>query len=205
MHVSYSAQHPSWYSLLERLLAAQLGGAASRPRRGHNIPWCVPPTMTTSTLRFAVLYALSEPMHANVGCETDLDCSLNGRCTVAGLCECKPAWRGRQCSTLNLLPARLGAGLNTSDAGGPLSSWGGTVNLGDDGKYQMRRSKQELWIAHKDKVHHTSYTVATKDLLHDVHEDDWQYWKSRAIDLEEQNQKLKSQISDLNVFKESIK
>lgn len=93
--------------------------------------------MSTSTLRVAVLYALSEPLHANVGCETDLDCSLNGRCTAAGVCECKPAWRGWQCSTLNLLPARPGAGLNTSDVGGPLSSWGGTVNLGDDGKYHM--------------------------------------------------------------------
>lgn len=70
---------------------------------------------------------------------------------------------------------------------------------------QMRRSKQELWIAHQDKVSHTSYTVATKDLIHDVHEDDWQYWKAKAIDLEEKNQLLKSEISHLKVFKESLK
>ena len=74
-------------------------------------------------------------------CESDADCGYNGLCTGPHprmVCTCQPAWRGRTCSTLNLLPMRPGAGLNGSDAGGPISSWGGTVNAGDgDGKWHM--------------------------------------------------------------------
>ena len=62
---------------------------------------------------------------------------------------------------------------------------------------QMRRSKQELGIAHQDKVHHTSYYVASKDLENDIHEDDWQYWKQRAIMWEDRNEKLKEEILEL--------
>lgn len=65
---------------------------------------------------------------------------------------------------------------------------------------QMRRSKQELWIAHKDEVHHTSHTVAVKDLENDIHEDDWQYWKQRAIALEEKNQKLKEENEKIGLM-----
>jgi len=74
-------------------------------------------------------------------CETDADCGYNGLCTgphPTMVCTCHPAWRGRTCGSLNLLPMRPGAGLNGSDAGGPISSWGGTVNAGDgDGKWHM--------------------------------------------------------------------
>ena len=61
---------------------------------------------------------------------------------------------------------------------------------------QMRRSKQELWIAHKDKVNHTSHTVACKDLENDVHEDDWQYWKSIAIQKTERIIELEKKIQE---------
>ena len=69
-------------------------------------------------------------------CATAADCSFNGGCQN-GRCRCDPAWHGQQCSTLNLLPARRGAGLNTTDDGGPISSWGGTVTKGDDGLFHM--------------------------------------------------------------------
>lgn len=62
---------------------------------------------------------------------------------------------------------------------------------------QMRKSKQELWIAHKDDVCHYSYDVAEKDLIHDVHEDDWQYWKAEAIKYKERNEQLKEEIKEL--------
>ena len=70
-------------------------------------------------------------------CSTAADCSYNGACQTSR-CSCDPGWRGERCSTLNLLPARPGAGLNVSDAGGPLSSWGGTVTRGDDGLYHKQ-------------------------------------------------------------------
>lgn len=62
---------------------------------------------------------------------------------------------------------------------------------------QMRRSKQELWIAHKDKVNHTAHTLACKDMLNDIHEDDWQYWKALAIDREERIDYLRGTIKQL--------
>lgn len=65
---------------------------------------------------------------------------------------------------------------------------------------QMRKTKQELWIAHKDDVHHTSYTVAEKDLLNDIHEDDWMYWKQVAIQREERIEELKKEIHQLKCF-----
>jgi hypothetical protein len=61
---------------------------------------------------------------------------------------------------------------------------------------QMRRSKQELWIAHQDKVSHTSHHVACKDMLNDVHEDDWQHWKSLALDREDKINELKQIIKE---------
>ena len=82
----------------------------------------------------------SDTSKLDAPCASDADCSYNGICkrgSGGASCACSPAWRGSQCSTLNLLPARPDAGLNASDAGGPLSSWGGTVLAGDDGKWHM--------------------------------------------------------------------
>ena len=78
--------------------------------------------------------------HASGGaaCEGLADCSYNGECTApAGVCDCDQAWTGPACARLNLLPATRGGGLNTSDTGGAISSWGGTVNKGDDGRFHM--------------------------------------------------------------------
>ena len=73
---------------------------------------------------------------ASLHCRSVADCSYNGDCD-GGLCHCDAAWRGARCESLNLLPARVGAGLNTTGSHGPIMSWGGTVNKGDDGKYHM--------------------------------------------------------------------
>ena len=37
-------------------------------------------------------------------CSSDSDCSLNGKCNVGGTCDCRTAWSGDRCETLNLLP-----------------------------------------------------------------------------------------------------
>ena len=57
-------------------------------------------------------------------CKTELDCQLNGLCT-AGKCVCDPAWKGGNCSTLNLLPAKMQNGYGS--LGSNTSSWGGGV------------------------------------------------------------------------------
>jgi hypothetical protein len=57
-------------------------------------------------------------------CLTPLDCQLNGLCTD-GKCVCDSAWKGENCSVLNLLPAKPGQGYGL--LGSPTSSWGGSV------------------------------------------------------------------------------
>jgi hypothetical protein len=93
----------------------------------------------------AAVAALGTAAAAAEGCASPSDCSYNGHCAGtqpagAGLlvpCVCDAGWLGPKCSTLNLLPAMPGAGLNTTDFVGPVSSWGGTVNEGDDGQWHM--------------------------------------------------------------------
>jgi hypothetical protein len=69
-------------------------------------------------------------------CRSDTDCSLNGQCN-AGVCACRPAWKGRRCETLALQPATKGAGYRGVDNGHNTSSWGGAVLPGPDGKWHM--------------------------------------------------------------------
>ena len=60
-------------------------------------------------------------------CTTDEHCSLNGQCAV-GACLCLAAWSGPTCGVLNVLPARLTAGLHSPASASPsTSSWGGSV------------------------------------------------------------------------------
>ena len=75
-------------------------------------------------------------------CETDLDCSLNGACSDAGVCDCDAPWTGRACGVLKRHP-----GLN--DSAHPLgcaygcspnvTSWGASIVRGDEAppKYHM--------------------------------------------------------------------
>ena len=55
---------------------------------------------------------------------------------TAGSCECDAAWLGETCSRLALLPAPRDAGYRRSDAGGLVSSWGGSV-LQRNGTWHM--------------------------------------------------------------------
>ena len=52
-------------------------------------------------------------------CSTALDCGLNGVCdTNSGSCKCRPAWTGKRCQTLALLPASLSAGYREKSPSG---------------------------------------------------------------------------------------
>ena len=85
-------------------------------------------SMAAPSLACALAIAILQVRGAAT-CTSEGDCSYNGECQ-AGTCICDRAWRGARCATLNLLPATRGAGLNASDSGGPISSWGGTVTKG---------------------------------------------------------------------------
>ena len=58
-------------------------------------------------------------------CVTDLDCSLNGVCSAAAVCEYDAGWRGSDCGVLDLVPAERGSGYNLTAIG--TSSWGGRI------------------------------------------------------------------------------
>ena len=57
-------------------------------------------------------------------CRSDMGCQLNGKC-ANGVCVCDSAWKGENCSTLNLLPAKVQNGFGHLASNG--SSWGGGV------------------------------------------------------------------------------
>lgn len=79
-----------------------------------------------------------ELLKVAVMCTSDLDCSLNGEC-IESVCHCDAAWWGDRCDKLALVPASVsapsayGGGSHTPN----VSSWGGNILRGDDGKYHL--------------------------------------------------------------------
>lgn len=75
-------------------------------------------------------------------------CSFNGRCGPGGTCECDAAWVGASCATLNLLPSSKELGYQGLAGGQNVTSWGGSVVFGADGKYHMYAAEiTENWCA----------------------------------------------------------
>eukprot|EP00936_MAST-01D_sp_MAST-1D-sp1_P002992 g2992.t1 len=69
-----------------------------------------------------------------LGCESDLDCSLNGECTVAGVCDCDAAWEGEQCERFAQLPVPASADIKQPN----VSTWGsGTLQRRVNGQFHM--------------------------------------------------------------------
>ena len=70
----------------------------------------------------AFLWLLSS---TSTACDTEIDCSLNGRC-VSNECACFQGWGGPSCGTLALLSAPV-TGAFGGGIGGNSSSWGAGV------------------------------------------------------------------------------
>jgi hypothetical protein len=70
--------------------------------------------------------------------KSSFECSHNGVCSAAGVCECTQGWTGRRCETLDVLPVdRKKYGfLPTDDKGQNFSSWGGSI-LSEGGVWHM--------------------------------------------------------------------
>eukprot|EP00750_Incisomonas_marina_P020695 INCI4074.11.p1 GENE.INCI4074.11~~INCI4074.11.p1 ORF type:complete len:492 (-),score=45.36 INCI4074.11:1168-2643(-) len=105
-------------------------------------------------------------------CKSDLDCSLNGLCDVAsGECACDAPWvngaSGQEaCNVLDVLPhpddyVPAYGGPRSDTAWGPqnVTSWGGNILLGDDGKYHLWVSAMadggglNTWVSHSQIDH----------------------------------------------------
>ncbi|GMH60483.1 hypothetical protein TrST_g5668 [Triparma strigata] len=80
----------------------------------------------------------NNPSSYVTNCSSVDDCSANGICSAeTKTCECFPQWMGKYCGQLNFVPTSKTAGLQSTDENGRVSSWGGSVLRGDDGKYHM--------------------------------------------------------------------
>lgn len=81
------------------------------------------------SLRFCLTLAVTFIAFAGlVGatkCHSDEDCRLNGICSWTGTCKCDPGWKGTNCGTLDLRPAKRGTGYNRTAKG--ISSWGSKI------------------------------------------------------------------------------
>ena len=55
-------------------------------------------------------------------CQSDMDCSLNGKCQSNGNCTCRTGWSGYKCDTLNLLDGVRNTGYNITESDGNRTS-----------------------------------------------------------------------------------
>lgn len=66
---------------------------------------------------------------ANLPCESDIDCQLNGACDVgSGVCACRAGWAGGDCGALDFLPAPTTHAFWRNDT----ASWGGSIVKASD-------------------------------------------------------------------------
>ena len=126
-----------------------------------------------------VTSAQNMPSAYQTPCSTRADCSYNGKC-VDGKCACYPQWMGKHCGQLNLIPTSRDAGLQQHDARGRVSSWGGSVVRGDDGRYHMWAAEMTndcgivVWLSNSRIRHAVSTTGPTGPYLpHDISEGLW--------------------------------
>ena len=76
----------------------------------------------------------NSPAQFMTACADAADCSFNGVCSRdngTSTCTCYPQWMGKHCGQPRLLPTDKSAGLQSHDARGRVSTWGGSVVRGD--------------------------------------------------------------------------
>ena len=106
----------------------------------------------------------NDPSRFRTPCSSAADCSFNGKCAQSGSCSCYPQWMGKHCGQLRLIPTARDAGLQSRDARGRVSSWGGSVVRGDDGLYHMYAAEMThhcgivVWLSNSQIRH----AVATR-------------------------------------------
>jgi len=84
---------------------------------------------------FLAIWSFQSVFGGDRSCKGNIDCQLNGVCLI-GVCHCDAAWRGSNCSVVNLLPARplSKQGFTTTDT---WSSWGGNINMDTNGTWHL--------------------------------------------------------------------
>jgi hypothetical protein len=93
---------------------------------------------TLSSMRPSKLILLSGyflDAFAMTGCNSTLDCSLNGGCQD-GACVCSSPWNGPACDLLQIVPSTT-SGPAIYGVSPNVSSWGGSVVKWTDGKFHL--------------------------------------------------------------------
>ena len=120
--------------------------------------------MAVSLLLAAALLSATGTASSSA-CSSPVDCSYNGRC-VGGTCHCYPQFQGSACDVFRFEPLAASSpshtpGLRTVDpaTGEQVSSWGGSVLRGDDGKWHMWAAEMthgvgiKAWLTNSQVVH----------------------------------------------------
>jgi hypothetical protein len=104
-------------------------------------------------------------------CNSRANCSFNGECN-GGVCDCIPQFKGERCDVFNFLPVNTvrGSGLRSVNVstGEQVSSWGGSVLLGEDGSFHMWAAEMtystgiKSWRSNSRIVHAVAHPNSSK-------------------------------------------
>jgi hypothetical protein len=71
-------------------------------------------------------------------CTVDLDCSLNGVCSTAGVCTCDAPWQGAECGVLGYNKTTPSSGFSLYTESDPRNTWNGAIiRNAADGVYHL--------------------------------------------------------------------
>ena len=88
--------------------------------------------------------------------ETEISCSLNGRLSTSGVCICRHAWKGQNCSELVLQPATVAFKLEG------MVAWGAAIQQDTDGSWHAFVAVYEGGLGNWDPNSHIVHAIADK-------------------------------------------
>lgn len=110
-------------------------------------------------------------------CSAAIDCSLNGECQ-GGTCVCAAPWTGPQCERMRFKPVAFPQGYGMAPN---LTSWGGNVLRGADGRYHLYVSAManhcllNTWGSNSRIEHAVSDDITGPYAFRDVAVDVWSH------------------------------
>jgi hypothetical protein len=113
------------------------------------------------------------------GCDTDIDCSLNGKCGANSACVCDKPWKGDNCDIMSFLPVDMPQGYGQDPQ---LVSWGGGVLYDtQESLYHLYVSAMtngcplQDWKSNSRIEHATSYNITGPYVFQDVAVNTWSH------------------------------
>ena len=136
-HIELCADRSMLLQLLVAAVATTAERGGAKCTQNLDCQLNVRPALIVATALVVTLAALSCAQDSSVPC---MRLGGQGLCT-AGRCVCDPAWKGANCSVLNVLPAKLQNGFG--HLGSNRSSWGAGV---------LQDPASKKWIMQVDEM-----------------------------------------------------